>query len=271
MTSYELPDGSIDEDGRKVKCATCGTKWLAKPQSVAVVDPVLDSVATGREDPGVSDSWRDGDQMDARRQSKSDPIDADFEEDEGEDMALHMPAVAQKMPRARAINPLMRSSADRLRQGKVNRYEVSEKSREKRSRILRPLSLVATLGLVAGLVYLREPVVRALPDLASLYSFIGFEVNLRGFEIRNVRSERVVEATGPVLIITGEIENVKDVVVPAPKLHFRLKTNTNEEIYNWDYELSVPAIVPGGIAHFQSRLPSPPPLGRNVSVQFAGG
>jgi len=263
-TSYELPDGSISESGRKVKCASCGTKWHAKPETIAVVDPLLDSISTGHEDMASFDMWAHAEN------AESSAIDADFEDVDSADVSLQMPATIQELPRQRArpINPLMRSSKERSKQIKVNRYEVRAQSSKKRNRILRPLSLVASLTLIAGVIYIREPLVRLAPDLASLFASIGFDVNLRGFEIHNVRSERVVESTGPILIITGEIENVHDAILSAPKLQFSLKTNTNEEIYTWEHELSVPSIVPGGITRFQSRLPAPPPLGRNISVRF---
>lgn len=263
-TSYELPDGSIDPKGRKVKCASCGSKWLAKPETIKVNDPVLDSIATGREEASAPDAWT---------AINDTPIDADFEDIDSGDVSLYMPPEIQEMPRQRArpINPLMRSNVNRNKQTKVNRYAISEQKRKKRNVMLRPLSLVASLGLIAGIIHMREPIVRIVPDLAGLFAMVGFDVNLRGFEIRNIRSERVVENTGPILIITGEIENVRNVISPAPKLRFGLKTNTNEEIYAWDHELSVPTIVPGGITRFQSRLPSPPQLGRNISVQFTDG
>ena len=263
-TSYELPDGSIDIKGRKVKCASCGSKWLAKPKTIEVKDPLLDSISTGQEDVNPADAWS---------LEKNISIDADFEDVDGGDVSLQMPAEIQEMPRqrARAINPLMRSSIDNTKQAKVNRYELHKKNNRKRSAYLRPLSLVASLAIIAGIVHMREPIVRMAPDLAGLFTVAGFEVNLRGFEILNIRSERVVENTGPVLIITGEIKNLKNVIAPAPKLRFGLRTNTQEEIYAWDHDLAVPTIVPGGTTRFQSRLPSPPQLGRNVSVEFTDG
>ena len=263
-TSYQLPDGSIDSKGRKVKCASCGTKWLAKPKTIEVKDPLLDSISTGQEDGSSADAWS---------LNQNAPIDADFEDVDGGDVSLHMPTEIEELPRQRSrpINPLMRSSIDNKKQKKVNRYEISEQNKAKRNAFLRPLSFVASLAFVAGIIHMREPIVRFAPDLASLYSAVGFDVNLRGFEIINIRSERVVENTGPVLIVTGEIKNLKDVIAPAPKLRFGLKSNTNEEIYAWDHDLSVPTIIPRGTTRFQSRLPAPPQLGRNISVQFTDG
>lgn len=282
-TSYELPHNSIGSDGRKVKCATCGSKWLAKAESIKTVDPLLDSISTGITDEAKPEEFAPAPAESAKpanlATAKTDgPIDADFEEDHpamqddpGGDVSLQLPALTQEMPRAKAVNPLMRSKPAQQRKPGFNRVEHKEQKQQKLFQILRPTAFVATVLILVGLVYARVPIVRLVPDLASLYAKVGLDVNLRGFAFRDIRSERVVESSGPVLIVTGEIQNIKGTIAQAPILRFGLKTNTNEEIYAWNHELSVPTIVPGGIARFQSRLPAPPPLGRNLSVRFTDG
>ena len=281
-TSYELPHNSIGAEGRKVKCATCGIKWLAKVDSMKTADPLLDSISTG-----ITDDAKPEDiasqpvetTKPALAAANTDaPIDADFEEDQpamnadpGGDVSLQLPAVAQEMPRPKAINPLMRNKPALQRKPGFDKVERRERQQQKLSNIFRPTAFVATILILVGLVYAREPIVRLVPDLAGLYAKVGLDVNLRGFAFHDIRSERVVESSGPVLIVTGEIHNIKGTIAQVPKLRFGLKTNTNEEIYAWNHELSVPTIVPGGSARFQSRLPAPPPLGRNLSVRFTDG
>ena len=282
-TSYELPHDSIGAEGRKVKCATCGSKWLAKAETIKTVDPLLDSISTGITDEVkpediIKESTEPVQATNLATTNTDAPIDADFEEehpamndDPGGDVSLQLPALTQDMPRAKPINPLMRNKPAQPRKPGFDRTERRERQQKKISQILRPTAFVATILILAGLVYAREPIVRLVPDLAGLYAKVGLDVNLRGFAFRDIRSERVVESSGPVLIVTGEIQNIKGTIAQAPKLRFGLKTNTNEEIYAWNHELSVPTIVPGGIARFQSRLPAPPPLGRNLSVRFTDG
>lgn len=282
-TSYELPHNSIGAEGRKVKCATCGSKWLAKAESIKTVDPLLDSISTGITDDSKQENIARAEPETAKPKNLAttntdSPIDADFEEehpamrdDPGGDVSLQLPALTQEMPRPKPVNPLMRNKPAPQRKAGYDRAERRERQQKKLSQILRPTAFVATILILAGLMYAREPIVRLVPDLASLYAKVGLDVNLRGFAFRDIRSERVVESSGPVLIVTGEIQNIKGTIAQAPKLRFGLKTNTNEEIYAWNHELAVPTIVPGGIARFQSRLPAPPPLGRNLSVRFTDG
>jgi len=281
-TSYELPHNSIGAKGRKVKCATCGTKWLATAESMMTVDPLLDSISTGITDE-VKPEDIASEPVETKKPALSTantdaPIDAEFvvedpatNADPGGDVSLQLPVGAQEIPRPKVINPLMRNKPPLQRKPGFNRIERRERQQQKISNFLRPTAFVATILILVGLVYAREPIVRLVPDLAGLYAKAGLDVNLRGFTFRNIRSERVVESSGPVLIVTGEIQNIKDTIAQAPKLRFGLKTNTNEEIYAWNHELSVPTIVPGGSARFQSRLPAPPPLGRNLSVRFTDG
>lgn len=266
-TSYDLPDGAIGDEGRKVKCATCGTKWLAKIITAPVMDPLLDSVATGITDDGQSP------QTAHTTTPTPGPIDAEFEDTSSHsgisgDLTVQMPAAIEELPRARAVNPLMRSKPNRQSKPGLNRYELREQKRRKRARIIHPAIFAATLAILGFLLYAREPIVRRIPDLAQLYEGVGLPINLRGFDIQNVQSERVIESNGPVLIVTGEIHNIKRIIAQAPKLRFGLKTNTDEEIYAWDHELAISTIVPNGVARFQSRLKSPPPLGRNLTVSF---
>lgn len=287
-TSYELPDASIGDAGRKVKCATCGSKWLAKPERPKTNDPLLDSISTG-----FTDEAKPEDLVDTQETSGASPltspvgrvatttkspIDVDFEEDHpamrddpGGDVSLQLPALKQEIPKPKVINPLLRNRTAQPRKPGFDKVEKLDTRRKKVVDALRPTAFVATLLIIAGLVAAREPIVRLVPDLASLYAKVGLDVNLRGFTFQDIRSERVVESSGPVLIVTGEIRNITGAIAQAPKLRFGLKTNTNEEIYAWNHELSVPTIVPGGIARFQSRLPAPPPLGRNLSVRFTDG
>ena len=281
-TSYELPHNSIGAEGRKVKCATCGIKWLAKVDSMKTVDPLLDSISTGITDDGkpknIASQPVETTKPALATANTDAPIDADFEEDQpatnadpGGDVSLQLPAVTQEIPRPKSINPLMRNKPAPQRKSGFDKVERRERQQQKLSNIFRPTAFVATILILVGLVYAREPIVRLVPDLAGLYAKVGLDVNLRGFAFHDVRSERVVESSGPVLIVTGEIRNIKGTIAQVPKLRFGLKTNTNEEIYAWNHELSVPTIVPGGSARFQSRLPAPPPLGRNLSVRFTDG
>ena len=281
-TSYELPHNSIGAEGRKVKCATCGIKWLAKAENMKTIDPLLDSISTGITDEGKPESSASKSVETTKptltTANTDAPIDADFEEDHpamsddpGGDVSLQLPALTQEIPRPKAVNPLMRNKPALQRKPGFDKIERRERQQQKISNILRPTAFVATILILTGLIYAREPIVRLVPDLAGLYAKVGLDVNLRGFTFHDIRSERVVESSGPVLIVTGEIQNIKGTIAQAPKLRFGLKTNTNEEIYAWNHELSVPTIVPGGVARFQSRLPAPPPLGRNLSVRFTDG
>lgn len=266
-TSYQLPDGAVGDRGRKVKCATCGFKWQVHPAAKAEAmsnDPVLDSISTGVED--VPQEWREESANESRATSA--PGNAVENGETNEEVTIS-PKAKEALPKAKnPINPLLRTANIQSRTSKLTQERSEDIRRARHVRVLRPTIFLATLGLVAGLIAIREPVSRVFPDLASLYATVGAEVNLSGFAIKNVKSERVIESDGPVLIVSGEIENLRTVIQEAPRLRFGLKTNTHEEIYAWEHRLSVPTIVPGGTARFQSRLPAPPTLGRNLSVRF---
>ncbi|MEM8798068.1 MAG: zinc-ribbon domain-containing protein [Pseudomonadota bacterium] len=272
-TSYTLPEGSIGKKGRKVKCASCGEKWHVEPPPPAA-DPVIETVATGKTDD--ADDWGAalaGADLDAETPQSNQALwdEAEAEaQSAGEAVDSEKAEPILRKPKFKPVNPLLRTAEITDIKSQLRQPRAEDQRAALREKILRPGVLVATLLVLFGITQAREPIARVVPDLASLFELAGLNVNLTGFEIKNVKSERVIESGGPVLIVSGEIRNVRDVIAQAPRLRLALKTNTNEEIYAWEYELTVPTIVPGGVARFQSRLPAPPTIGRNLSVRFVG-
>ncbi len=123
------------------------------------------------------------------------------------------------------------------------------------------------LVLAAGL-HEREAVVRLLPQTAKLYAMAGFPVNLRGIEIRNVKSRLVTDNDEPVLVVDGDLVNVSDRRVDVPRLHFSLLGPDGRQIYVWSAQADRNNLQPGETLNFRRRLAAPPGEARNVSVRF---
>lgn len=129
-------------------------------------------------------------------------------------------------------------------------------------------SLAASLALVAGLVLARAPIVRAVPDLASLYAAIGLEVNLRGLAFRDIRMLRNVSNGNPVFVVEGLIENVSGRTIRLPEVLFSLRDDAKSELFSWTNRLSLTALPAGEVTRFKTELTTAPAIATDILVRF---
>jgi len=121
-------------------------------------------------------------------------------------------------------------------------------------------------GLLA--VTLRDPIVARMPDLAGLYELAGFNVNLRGLTIEDLRTFREREEGSIVLVVEGNIRNPTREAVVVPAIRFALRSEDAQEIYAWIVEPRVRRLEAGKASRFRTRLASPPDLAADIHVRF---
>jgi hypothetical protein len=124
------------------------------------------------------------------------------------------------------------------------------------------VAFMAALGL-------RERAVRAVPQLARAYAAIGLPVNLRGLEIRGLKSSLQQDANGSVLAIEGEIVNIRPRAVTVPHVQIALEDADGHEIYTWTTAAPKPRLAEGETIEFRARLTMPPADAHAVLVKFA--
>ena len=96
----------------------------------------------------------------------------------------------------------------------------------------------------------------------------GLPVNLRGLEFDKVTQRRDFEDGVPVLIVEGEIINVRDQATPVPALRFSLRGKAGDELYAWPLEPRQRVIDPNATMSFRTRLASPPRGADDLQVRF---
>jgi predicted Zn finger-like uncharacterized protein len=135
---------------------------------------------------------------------------------------------------------------------------------------IQPKLALALLGLAAlALLFTqRVEVVRLAPSLSSLYGALGLGVNIRGLDLREVRSTEQLEEGSPLLLVTGAIANVTKTAVAVPRLRLAVMADDDRELYAWTTVAARGELGPGEIAQFRARLASPPAEGRRVAVRF---
>ncbi len=131
-----------------------------------------------------------------------------------------------------------------------------------------PTACAAMGALVLALMIWRVDVVRLLPQTATFYKMVGFDVNLRGLMFKDVKLTTETVEGKPVLVIEGVITGESRKPVALPRLRFSVRDAQGAEIYAWNAVLEQPVLNPGERAWFKSRLASPPPEGRNIDVRF---
>lgn len=125
---------------------------------------------------------------------------------------------------------------------------------------------------VVGAIIARGPIVSAWPESARLYSAIGFESTPQttpGLEIRNVASSQLVESGVPILVVTGEIQNVSSSQVRVPAIRVGLVDANQQELHHWTFAIEDENLAAGSAAKFSTRLTGPPQGAITLSVRFA--
>jgi hypothetical protein len=255
--------------GRTVRCSRCKEVWLARPEdAVALQAPAMAAEAGTTADDAAAE-WDALAREDDGQETPvvdSPSISADWPASTGEgspadseagwpSMAGHdMPDAGPGPQRLTWFRKLLRPPALLRPSGKAL--------------VSLPLACAAMGALVAALMIWRVDVVRLLPQTATFYKMVGFDVNLRGLAFKDVKiSSETVEGK-PVLVIEGVIVGEARRPVELPRLRFSVRDAQGAEIYAWNAVLEQPILKPGERAWFKSRLASPPPEGRNIDVRF---
>jgi predicted Zn finger-like uncharacterized protein len=249
-TAFHVQPSALGPEGRTVRCVRCRNTWFARPEDLHEAPALAEILAEGEAEektfpaepaliPPVVVPWNDMVMVEV-------------------DGPSIVPGGAEiSVPAVRAGPPPPDSAPIRPR---VARRSVRETR----------LGLVALLlgALVVVGVTAREPLVRALPGLASFYAAIGLPVNLRGIEFSNLRTSSEMQDGTPVLVIEGEIVNPSRYTRDLPRLRFGVEASDGRELYTWTALLPREALLGRESFTFRSRLASPPEGSERVTVRF---
>jgi predicted Zn finger-like uncharacterized protein len=243
---YEIDDASVGENGRKVRCSSCGTVWRVFRgglSSDALDITPLPPPAEQRETAFQEESaFADGPPVPGMAR--------DLSTDE-------LPAGDPPTPGPRRVKWAKEPKAPK------------PPSALRRAMFSAPAGLaLLTLGIIGGAVHQRTKVVDALPQAAPLFAAIGLPVNLRGVAIQNVASRLVEDNGASILVVDGDLKNITANIIDVPRLRFAIRDPKGQEIYIWSAQPDRTKLQPGETLNFRRRLASPPAEARDVSVRF---
>jgi len=276
-TAYRIELESLGEKGRQVRCARCRTVWLATADS-AVAAAVLDAdMAGGGHEasptaraavPQPGDAGRDFPQGEwstsAPAAAGRDEPAADMVQAPSLVPSQEMTALDDAAASSMAAEDIETMAARRARAA----YRPGKASRLKLSRPRLPAIILMLAASLAALIIWRTPVVRLMPQTASLFAAVGLPVNLRGLSFEDLKASHEIQDGMPVLVVEGTIVNVTRAIVEVPRLRFALRNSLAQEVYAWTALPARSTLGPGESLPFRTRLASPPADGRDVAVRF---
>lgn len=114
----------------------------------------------------------------------------------------------------------------------------------------------------------RDAIVRLAPATARFYAAIGLPVNLRGVAIESLRATTIEDGGARVLLVAGEIVNLRATETAVADLRITLRGDDGRELYVWTTRGAKDRLAAGERAPFRARLASPPDGVRDVLVKF---
>jgi hypothetical protein len=134
-----------------------------------------------------------------------------------------------------------------------------------------PVFVLAGLAIMgATFITSRATIVSIAPATAAVYAGVGLPVNLRGLSIAKLHVTVTQQTEGPgELLITGEIENLRDDETSVPDLHLALRGGDGREIYVWTAKGPKSSLNARERVPFRARLAAPPADVRDVLVKFS--
>lgn len=234
-TSYFVDDAKIPQQGRVVKCASCGNRWTARHEApVTAPEPVASPT------PAPADS-------------PLGPIDQPTLEAAPDPGAEPTGRSGEALPRA------FRAKADdtrRLREAAATGV------------VWAGMSAALALMVVVAVVF-RVDVVRLWPSTAGAFASVGLPVNSIGLAIEGVEFEPALQDGYAALSVSGMIRNIEDRTITAPPLQIRLLDKNGVAVATKIARPADPVIPPGETRHFAIALIDPPGAAADLEITFA--
>ena len=297
-TSYGIKPEALGPEGRSVKCAKCGNRWFVSPkdedkdtaafEADAAEDDSLGKPAADKKTDSAKDEedWAADadadvdDQDDFAAEDNPEPV-ADVKPPKKDTSPSKAEASSQKTaaetapdadPQSADIETLAKRpkiivNPDKFRTNRIGAI-IDWLLRRNYRRIGGVLLLGGALAMTVMLVLMRDTLVKQSPDLASLYSMVGLDVNLRGLEFRNLRTFMEVEDGRRVLVVEGSIRNLQKERNSVPAVRLSIRSADFQEVYAWTVEPRTKNLNALDETRFRTILADPPDGASDIQVRF---
>lgn len=228
-TSYFVDDARIPSQGRRVKCSSCGHRWIAGPE--APIPAALP--AAGPPEPEAP--------------AEAQPPPAARLGDELEITGPEVIPIPRPSPTDWSAQP--------------------PRSQARSSAILWAGVAAAIALAIAGAVVFREEVVRLWPGSSAAYAGLGFPVS-SGLTFEQVRAAPTFIGGRPALSVTGAIRNTRDRPAAAPPIRVSLLDRHGKPV-SAKIARPIDASIPANSRrHFVVAILDPPNNASELEVRF---
>jgi predicted Zn finger-like uncharacterized protein len=132
--------------------------------------------------------------------------------------------------------------------------------------------LVATaaviVGLLAGVIAFRSEIARIFPASRVAFAKVGLPAEPLGLVIEQVRADPAFQGGRPVLVITGQIRNVRDTAAMAPALRVSLLDKAEKPLAAKVAHPIDGRVPKGAVRHFAIAIVDPPFDTHDLEVTF---
>ena len=269
-TRYQVPYGTLGEDGREVQCAQCGKPWHATADAPPPppIDP--DMMFTADDEAALDHAFeQEAGAVGATQSSPRRPVLIHSAEEDAKQQTLaEIRAAIAPKPKAVAapVDPGLakakRSFARRQRQVIAG----LPFARFRRTARLAALLVLAALPLIG--FFMRVELVRTFPSLAGLYASIGLPVNVTGLEFTDAKTLKTLRDGKTVMTINAKIRSIAGQTVPVPPVLVSLLNDAGATLYEWTAAPQAADMEPGEAQDFSTEVNSPPDGAVAVRLSF---
>lgn len=267
QSRYEVAAQALGDRGRKVECANCHANWKALPLPEAVETPVDDQLFSAEQE----------DELDAFFEAEEARVTDTKPAEYGGDAANEPSSPTQPAADSADTSPASsRLDVDRLarqRRALARRQQILKRNlpQARLRRGFRVAMVVVLMMFIGGGIYLRDPIVRDIPELAALYEAVGLKVNVVGIDFEDVQTLRALRDGHQVLQITANLVNISNRQVSVPQVMVSLLNSEGASIFEWSVMPKAEVMQARDWTEFSTQLTSPPADAAQLRLTFLDG
>jgi predicted Zn finger-like uncharacterized protein len=235
-TSYFVEGARIPPEGRRVKCTSCGARWLAQNEDAP--QPISEPAASAEP-------------LQAAAEAAAHPADEPRGAHEVDDLV-----VVEPEPRG----PERRGTA------RPAPVRTARKSRSAAAAWVGVAAVVAAL--IAAAIVFRADLVRVWPQSSAAFSGVGLEVADGGLIIEAVNAKAVYVNGRPALEVSGAIRNPRNQTSVSPPLRVSLLDRAGKPVAAHIATPVSGAVPPREKRFFSVAIVDPPSNAHDLEVRF---